>query len=65
MKKRIRYIASLVVLLGVLGVIGVTTTGFAEDAGKKCNCVYTQSGGSGVIENNDCVVQDCWYEIPV
>jgi hypothetical protein len=62
MKKQIRYIASLVVLLGVLGVIGVTTAGFAQDFGKKCNCRYT-SGDYGVIENNDCKVQDCWLEI--
>lgn len=31
-------------------------------AGKKCTCVY-QSGSAGVIENNDCVVQDCWIPI--
>jgi len=34
-----------------------------EAAGKKCTCVY-QSGSAGVIENNDCVVQDCWIPLP-
>ncbi len=63
MKKQIRYIVSLVVLLGALGVICATTTGFAQDSGKKCNCIYTESGGYGVIENNDCVVQNCWIEL--
>jgi len=62
MKKQIRYIISLVVLLGVIGVICATTTGFAQDAGKKCTCKYT-SGDYGIKENDDCVVQECWYEI--
>lgn len=61
--RRIRFTAVLIALLTALA-FGVASkpSSAMEEAGKKCTCVY-QSGSAGVIENNDCVVQDCWVPI--
>lgn len=60
--KRIRVFGALLGLLATLAFGVASSSSSAMVAGKKCTCVY-QSGSAGVIENNDCVVQDCWVPI--
>lgn len=60
--KRIRVFGALLGLLATLAFGVASSPGSAMEAGKKCNCAY-QSGSFGVLENNDCVVQDCWLPI--
>ncbi|HEX8130519.1 MAG TPA: hypothetical protein VF527_15565 [Pyrinomonadaceae bacterium] len=63
--KKIKFVFALLAVFSALsfGLVLQPTSSAAEAAaGKKCTCVY-QSGSAGVIENNDCVVQDCWIPI--
>ncbi len=66
--KRIRFIVSLFVLTGVIGVVGMLTPSFAQDdeegAGKKCNCVYPNAGIYGRRIGEDCFAEDCWIDLP-
>jgi hypothetical protein len=63
--KRLRVVSALLALTATLafGIASKPSYASEEAAGKKCTCVY-QSGSAGVIENNDCVVQDCWIPLP-
>ncbi len=63
--KRFRFVTAFLGLAFVLvfGLSASPSSASEEAAGKKCTCVY-QSGSAGVIENNDCVVQDCWIPLP-
>ena len=69
MNKKVRYIASLVFLFGVIGVIGMMApSSFAQDDdeyGKKCNCVYPNDGIYGRRIGDDCFAQDCWIDLPL
>lgn len=62
--KRIRYIVSLMVLLGSLAAIYMTPTVSAqmEIEGDKCDCVWT-TGEFGIKEGSTCKVQRCWVDI--
>jgi hypothetical protein len=60
--KRIKVVSALLALMATLAFGIASKPSSAMEAGKKCTCVY-QSGSAGVIENNDCVVQDCWVPI--
>ena len=60
--RRIKVVSALLALMATLAFGIASKSGSAMEAGKKCTCVY-QSGSAGVIENNDCVVQDCWVPI--
>jgi hypothetical protein len=60
--KKTRLIISTALLLATVGVVGITNKAFADGGSGQCNCQWTD-GGLGIIENNTCVVQDCWRPI--
>lgn len=71
MKKRIRYIASLMVLLGVVGMIGTMTSVFADEEEEggypPCNCVVVNAPDCvfGRSVGNDCLPNPCWVPFPI
>jgi hypothetical protein len=61
--KQIKFVLALLAVFSALSFgLALEPSYASAGAGKKCNCQY-QSGVYGVIENNDCVVQDCWLPI--
>ena len=57
--KRIKIALSIAALAGTVGAVSMSSVTSANEAGSKCDCQY-QSGAYGVIQNNDCIVVNCW-----
>jgi hypothetical protein len=62
MKNALGFAVAIAALAGVLALgIPQLRAGTGGSCGQ-CNCYYPNSGNSGVQQNGDCTVCDCWVQ---